>query len=142
MDNLLRIFFESGRPILLAVKMSITQRSCTVGRETLTAQTLIKGSRRSGIFDQAFTLNSFAARGGISRPFWVFRPKRPQKRSKIWCDLVERWLVRKLRSSAFQNAIARQISNFSSENTTLSNQAINLDALYSGLDRKKYRNTV
>ena len=85
--------------------------------------------------------NSFPARGGISRPFWVLRPKRPQKRSKNLCDLVERWLVRKLKSSAFQNAIARQMNNFFSENTTLWNQAINLAALHSGTYRKKYHDT-
>ena len=34
-------------------------------------------------------LNSFPARGGISRPFWVPRWKRPQKSGKFLSDLVE-----------------------------------------------------
>ena len=92
--------------------------------------------------DALAQLNSFPARGGISRPFWVLRSKSPHKNGKILSVSDERWRVRKLKTSAFKNAIPRQIYNFRSKTTTLSNQAINLAALLSRLYQKNDRDTV
>ena len=83
-------------------------------------------------------VNSFPAKakGKYIRPFGVIRWKLLQKSEKILCDLVERWRVGKLKSSAFQNANGRKMHNYLSKTTTLSNLlAINFDALHSELYR-------
>jgi len=58
------------------------------------------------------------------------RWKRPQKSGKILSDLDMRWLVQKLKSSAFQNAIARQMTNFCKKITPVSNPVIDLEACF------------
>ena len=88
-------------------------------------------------------VNSFPARSAYMHSFGLLCWKPPQESEKILSDLVEqRWRVRKLKSSPFQNVIAHRMSIFWSQTTTLSNLAIGLDAWHPRLYCKKYRDTV
>ena len=81
-------------------------------------------------------VNRFLAKDEHIRPFGAIRWKLPQKNEKILCNLLERWRVGKLKSSAFQNASGCKMHNYLSKTTTLSNLlAINFDALHSELYR-------
>ena len=88
-------------------------------------------------------VNSFPARSAYMHSFGLLCWKPPQESEKILSDLVEqRWRVRKLKSSPFQNVIAHRMSIFWSQTTTLSNLAIELYARNPRLYCEKYRDTV